>query len=107
MMKNRCLLEFCAKWLVAFVLVVSAPSAIADNAAGQAILGSCVACHGADGIGKAPHYPNLQGQKAAYLEKQLKAFKSGARRNPAMNVMAKSLSDVDMADMAAYFANQK
>lgn len=109
MMKNRCLQKFCTKWLVAFVLSVSASSAIAggDAAAGQTKLGSCVACHGADGIGKAPQYPNLQGQKAAYLEKQLKAYKSGARKDPTMNTMAKSLSDADMADMAAYFANVK
>lgn len=107
-MKNRCLQKFCVKWLVAFVLSVSASSAIAgDTAAVQTKLGSCVACHGADGIGKAPQYPNLQGQKAAYLEKQLKAYKSGERKDPTMNIMAKSLSDADMADMAAYFANVK
>ena len=108
MIKNRCLQEFFAKWLVAFVLSVSASSAIADGGgAVQIKLGSCVACHGADGIGKAPQYPNLQGQKAAYIEKQLKAYKSGARKNPTMNTIAKSLSDADIADMAAYFANVK
>ena len=108
MMKNKCLHNFCAQWLVASILTVSASSTIAGgNDAGQTKLGSCVACHGADGIGKAPQYPNLQGQKAAYLEKQLKAFKSGTRKDPAMNVMAKPLSDADMADLAAYFANVK
>lgn len=108
MSKNRCLPCFLTQWLVAFFLAVPASSAIAGDAAtDHAKLGSCVVCHGADGIGKAPQYPNLQGQKAAYLEKQLKAFKSGARRDPAMNTMAKSLSDTDMADLAAYFANLK
>ena len=108
MMKNRYLLKPCAQWLVVFALSVSTFSTIAgDAAASLAKLGNCVACHGADGIGKAPQYPNLQGQKAAYLEKQLKAYKSGARKDPTMNTMAKSLSDADMADMAAYFANVK
>ena len=109
MIENKYLPRYCAIWPIAFVLSVSASSAIAggDDDAVQTKLGSCVACHGADGIGKAPQYPNLQGQKAAYLEKQLKAYKSGARKDPTMNTMAKSLSDADMADMAAYFANVK
>ena len=68
-----------------------------------ALLGTCVACHGADGIGKAPQYPNLAGQKAPYLEKQLKAFRSGERVDPNMAPLAKLLTDEDIAKLAAYF----
>ncbi len=68
-------------------------------------VGPCVACHGADGIGKAPQYPNLAGQKAAYIEKQLRAFRSGERKDPNMSAMAKPLSDQDITDLAAYFEN--
>jgi cytochrome c553 len=108
MMKNRYLLKPCAQWLVVFALSVSTFSTIAGDADDVlAKLGSCVACHGADGIGKASQYPNLQGQKAAYLEKQLKAYKSGARKDPTMNTMAKPLTDADIVDLAAYFANVK
>lgn len=67
-------------------------------------VGTCVACHGADGIGKDDQYPNLKGQKAAYLEKQLKAFRSGDRKDPNMAPMARPLSDEDIADLAAYYA---
>lgn len=58
-----------------------------------------------DGVSKVPMYPNLKGQKEAYLVKQLKAFKDGTRKDPTMNAMAKPLSDADMANLAAYYAS--
>lgn len=67
-------------------------------------LPACVACHGADGIGKAQQYPNLRGQKAYYLEKQMKAFRSGARQDAVMTPLVQSLSDDEIAEMAAYFS---
>jgi cytochrome c553 len=88
-------------------LAASAANAAGDPAAAIAKLGACVACHGADGIGKAPQYPNLRGQKAAYLEKQLKAFRSGERQDSNMNAMAKPLSDADIANLATYFERVK
>ena len=95
--------------LAASVLAVSASSAMAagDAAKGKAKAASCGACHGTDGISKVPTYPNLKGQKAAYIVKQLKAFKSGARKDPTMNAMAKPLSDADMDNLAAYFSGLK
>ena len=95
--------------LTASVLAVAASSAMAggDAAAGKTKAASCAACHGADGISKVPNYPNLKGQKEAYVVKQLKAFKSGTRKDPTMNAMAKPLSDTDMANLAAYFAGLK
>lgn len=64
----------------------------------------CVACHGADGIGKSQQYPDLRGQKAYYLEKQLRAFRSGERHDATMNPLASALSDDEIAALAAYFA---
>ncbi|MBN8969129.1 MAG: cytochrome c [Rhizobiales bacterium] len=78
-----------------------------DDAAIEQKLGTCVACHGADGIGKAPQYPNLQGQKGAYLEKQLKAFRSGERKDASMTALAAGLSDKDIADLSTYFEQVK
>jgi len=50
------------------VAVSSAPTLAAGNpAAAVDLLGRCVACHGSDGIGKAPQHPNLRGQKAACI----------------------------------------
>lgn len=95
--------------LAASVLAISASSATAggDAAKGKARAASCAGCHGAKGISMAPIYPNLAGQKAGYITKQLKAFKSGARKDPTMNAMAKPLSDADMANIAAYYAGLK
>ena len=67
----------------------------------------CQGCHGADGISAVPTYPNLAGQKEAYLVKQMKAFKDGTRKDPTMNAMAAPLSDEDIAHLAAYYANLK
>lgn len=91
-------------WLLFLAVAVAPPAALAGEAVDLvAKLGGCVACHGADGIGKAPQYPNLQGQKAAYLEKQLKAFRAGERKDSNMNALAKPLTDADIAALAAYF----
>ena len=93
--------------LAATVMAASAPSVMAagDAAAGKAKAATCAACHGANGISLIPMYPNLKGQKAAYLEKQMKDFKSGTRTDPTMGAMAKPLSDQDIADLAAYYAS--
>jgi cytochrome c553 len=79
----------------------------ADIAAGKAASAVCGACHGAAGISAIPMYPNLAGQKEAYLVKQLKAFKSGERKDPVMTAMAMPLSDADIANVSAYFASLK
>ena len=92
----------------ALILAASANVAIAgDAAAGKAKSASCNACHGANGISAIPTYPNLAGQKEAYLVKQMKAFKDKSRKEPTMNAMAAPLSDADMANLAAHFAGLK
>ncbi len=92
----------------ALLLAVSANVAIAgDAAAGKAKAASCNACHGANGISAIPTYPNLAGQKEAYLTKQMKAFKDGTRKDPTMNAMAAPLSDADMANLSAHYAGMK
>jgi cytochrome c553 len=73
---------------------------------GQAKSTPCVACHGVNGNSANPEWPNLAGQSAAYIVKQLKAFKSGERQNPLMSPMALPLSDQDMEDLAAYYSQQ-
>jgi cytochrome c553 len=75
--------------------------------AGEAKAAMCGACHGATGISPSPTYPNLAGQKDAYIIKQLTDFKSGARTDMMMAPMAANLSEQDMADLAAYFSVQK
>lgn len=79
----------------------------ADPAAGKEKVATCVACHGANGIAAIKTYPNLKGQNAAYLEKQIKAFKTGERKDPVMSPMAAAINDADIADIAAYYESLK
>lgn len=91
---------------LAAILGLSFSSAnAADIEKGKAISAQCAACHGAEGISHSPIWPNLAGQKAAYLEKQLKDFRADVRKDPMMTMMAKPLSDEDIANLAAYFAS--
>ena len=78
--------------------------AAGDVKAGRAKALMCQACHGLDGLSKVPDAPNIAGQPEPYLVAQLQAFKSGARKNDAMSVVAPPLSDTDIEDLAAYFS---
>ena len=69
---------------------------------------TCMGCHGQDGIRNAyPGYrvPKLGGQGGEYIAIALKAYRSGERSHPTMRGHAASLSDQDIDDIAAYFAN--
>ncbi len=78
-----------------------------DAAAGKAKAAMCAGCHGPNGISVNPLWPNLAGQKDAYLVKQMKAFRDGKRQDPAMTAMSKGLSDADIANLAAYYSSLK
>jgi len=79
----------------------------ADIAAGKAKATICGACHGPDGISLNDLWPNLRGQKEAYLKKQIKAFREGTRVDPTMAPMVKPLTDDDVDNLAAYFSSLK
>ena len=79
--------------------------AAADPQAGRAKAAACAVCHGQTGISTVPDAPHLAGQPALYLEEQLRSYRSGKRRHEVMNVVAKPLSDADIADLAAWFAS--
>ena len=93
---------------LALGMLASAPSFSADLASAKAIADSrCAACHGKDGISLSEIWPNLAGQKAGYLEAQIKAFRDKVRVNPVMNGMATGLTDEDAKNLAAYYASLK
>jgi cytochrome c553 len=75
-----------------------------DVKAGRAKALMCQACHGLDGLSKVPDAPNIAGQTEPYMVAQLQAYKTGVRKNDAMSVVAPSLSDTDIEDLAAYFS---
>lgn len=65
---------------------------------------TCIGCHGANGMSPNPLWPNLAGQKADYISKQLNAFKAGTRQDSMMNPLAQSLSEKDIAELSQYFS---
>lgn len=80
--------------------------AAGDPQAGKAAASTaCAGCHGARGISSNADYPNLAGQAPAYLQKSLREFRSGQRKNPSMNRIANKLSDADIANLSAYYAS--
>ena len=96
---------------ISFSLLVATQASADGLAGGSASAGkdkavSCGACHGADGNSVTPTWPSLAGQSSVYIVNQLKAFKKGSRSNVLMNAQASSLTDEDMADLAAYFSEQ-
>jgi cytochrome c553 len=79
-------------------------SQVPDAKAGQTKAAACVVCHGQNSISSAPDAPHLAGQPEIYFVNALKAYRSGERKHAVMNVMAKPLSDQDIADLAAWYA---
>lgn len=89
-------------------LAVSGQALAGDAAAGEAAFNGkgCVGCHGAGGASVVPTYPVLKGKDAAFLTEKLTGFKSGAITSATMNAMAATLSDDDIANIAAYLSAQ-
>ena len=73
--------------------------------AGKELTAVCAACHAADGNSLAPTFPKLAGQQEKYLLKQLTDIKSGNRKVTEMTGLLDNLTDQNLADIAAYFAN--
>jgi len=93
-------------------LVVLAATATLSHAQGNASAGEgkvamCAACHGPAGDSAIATNPKLGGQGARYLNKQLQDIKSGARVVPEMMGLLDGLSDQDLLDISAYYAEQE
>lgn len=97
-----------AATVLATAAVSSPLRAEGDPEAGKQKTAMCAGCHGIPGFRTAyPEVysvPKLGGQSEAYLIAALKAYKAGERSHPSMVAIAASLSDQDMADLAAYYA---
>lgn len=83
----------------------------ADPQAARDKVSMCIGCHGLPGykasFPEVYHVPMIAGQGAAYIQAALKEYASGARTFPTMQAIAQSLSEQDMADIAAYYAGIK
>ena len=90
--------------LAALAGLLPAVAMAADLEAGKAKAQSvCAACHGANGVSVSDTIPNLAGQRAKYLEAQLRAWKDGSRKNALMNAIGSQLASEEMVNLAAYF----
>jgi cytochrome c553 len=90
----------------ALACALPGPGAQARDAdAGRAKAQACAVCHGPMGVSNAPDAPHLAGQPVIYLEAQLRAYRSGARKHEVMAVMARPLTDEDIANLAAWFSS--
>jgi len=94
--------------LLAVLAALAAPlHAEGDPAAGKGKTAMCAGCHGIPGFRSAYpetyHVPKLGGQNSAYIVSALKAYKAGERNHATMKAIASSLTEQDMADLAAYY----
>jgi cytochrome c553 len=78
-----------------------------DARKGRILHNDCSGCHGEVGDVDTPEVPNLAGQEPLYVYKQLQDYKSKSRESAMMSEAASTLSDRDMADLAAFYAAQK
>ena len=75
-----------------------------DRDAGRMLAGQCRTCHGLEGLAKIPIAPHIGGETAGYITAQLTAFRDGAREHEMMTVVAKSLTDSQIVDLAAWYS---
>ena len=105
--------HLCAALLAWTAIALPVASAQAPAPTGNASAGAqknqmCQGCHGIVGwrtaFPEVYKVPKIGGQHAAYLVKALQEYKAGERTHPSMRAIAASLSDQDMADLAAYYS---
>jgi cytochrome c553 len=87
-------------WSTALLRALSHPTQ-----AGAEVAQGCAPCHGERGIASDPQFPNLAGQSAVAIYKQLHDYKSGSRVNDIMTATAQALEDQQILDAAAHFAS--
>jgi cytochrome c553 len=96
----------CALASLSAVSLITSTAALAagDVKAGRQKALQCQTCHGRDGEAKLFEAPNLAGQSEVYLIKSMQDYRTGARENDMMSLVAPELKDQDIADLAAYYA---
>ncbi|TFV86370.1 cytochrome c [Oxalobacteraceae bacterium OM1] len=97
--------------LASVAYAASAADIVGNPQAGSTKVAMCIGCHGIPGykasFPEVYQVPMIGGQSAKYIESALNAYKKGDRKNPSMRGIAGGLSDQDIADVAAYYAQQK
>jgi cytochrome c553 len=106
--------QFLVTFLGALVMAGTSLSGFAQEVTGDAAAGGkknalCIGCHGIKGyhtgFPEVHRVPKIAGQGAGYIAAALHAYKAGERKHPSMRTTASSLSDQDIADLAAYYSS--
>lgn len=85
----------------------SFPVTAADIKLGMKKARMCNVCHGKNGLATNPEAPNLAGESAIYIEKQLVAFRKGERKHRQMTIIAQQLKDDDIKNLSAWYEAMK
>jgi cytochrome c553 len=103
-------LALAASCAVAFPAIAADPPK-GNIEAAKAKVSMCIGCHGIPGyrasFPEVYSVPKIAGQNEKYIQVALRAYASGERTHPTMDAISKSLSDQDIADLAAYYSNLK
>lgn len=91
----------------AVLALFAAAPALGETDAATLATQRCAVCHGARGESSNEQFPQLAGQNARYLSKQLQDFASGARTHVAMNVIARELSGEQIEALAQHYERLK
>jgi cytochrome c553 len=92
--------------IIAACVLAAVPAFAADRAKGEQLAQQCATCHGKDFASPVdPAYPKLAGQYPDYLEKALRDYQTGARKNAIMAGLAKPLSRDDIRNLSAYLSS--
>lgn len=106
----RVLLRFSSKLLILITLIYPQAAYSADKAAGENRYNqTCIACHGPAGKGVSS-YPKVSGKEISYTIAKLEAYREGIKQGPnssLMIMMAKPLTDEEIANLAAYLEDAK
>ncbi len=94
------------------ILAGDAPMILGNAEDGKVKAALCSGCHGLNGEGKVmpdgqPAIPLIAGQIPGYFVKAMYDYKADKRIDPVMNAISKGLTDVDVANLAAYYATLK
>ncbi len=81
--------------------------ATSDREAGRQLAGQCRTCHGLDGLAQIPIAPHIGGEPESYIRNQLTAFRDGTREHEMMSIVASSLTDEQIAALAAWYAGHR
>jgi cytochrome c553 len=91
--------------VIAAAILLAAGPVRADIQAGRQKAQMCATCHGPLGLATMPNTPNLAGQPELYLSEQLRAYRSGKRVHDIMTLIAKPLTEDEIASLAAWYSS--